>query len=181
MTENELSKVVQDIKLSAGEVGESVNFDDQSMIVNDGSQIFHKGDQFTIPKEWGKVKFAQYFGAEAHRAQHLSRPAKGILVECQDGSIKKLFIGTLKKSAMQYDRETSERVKDSDGNVLPNVTAGGTAVKAFLACKTVEDGFNALAGKQCEVTACHEVTTMGQIVGGRGIRTTYVYDIDLVK
>lgn len=180
MVENERKQIENSIRLSDGKVGESVDFSDVSMVVNDGSQIFKAGDEFSIDKDWKKNKFQQYFGAEARKTEHQARPAKGVLVECKDGSIKQLFISTFKKSVMPYDKDTTQRLKNADGTAAANVTAGGTAVAAFLACEDADKGFDALAGKKCKISKCHEVTTMRlRANGSRTLGTSYVYDIDL--
>lgn len=186
MTNEQRNLEERELQLAGGKLGKDVSFDDQSMMINDGSSIFRKGDVFTVPVDWEEAKFQVYIGAAARNPelQKDSKPAKGVEVDMADGTSRRLFIGTFKKSVMPYDidGEVPKRKTNADGTPVPNVSTKGTIMAYFKKSNKPEEFFEAIKGKKFTITDSELVPTMRFSNGGtRRPGNQAVYTIDEVK
>lgn len=169
---SDFNVAMQRIAASGGVVGTNLDFSNIEVRVNDGSNMFAKGDKFSMPtlEELPKVKFQRKFRGNN---------AYGVLVNV-GGVTKELYVSTFIKSVVPYN-DDSTRVKDASGNFVPAVVAKGTAVEEWKKHANVEDALKALAGKEVEIKEVELVQTMRQRTNGvRNLGNQWVFTIDLV-
>lgn len=158
--------------VSGGQVGKAVSFKSIEVRINDGSNMFNEGDEFTIPEgeDLQESKFIRIFNGNK---------APGIFVDV-DGVAKELYISSFVKSIVPYN-DDSTRAKDADGNNVPNVVASGTAVDLWKQSADAESALNSIAGKKLKITKIDSVQTMRQRANGvRSLGNQWVFTIDLV-
>lgn len=166
-----VATALQRVKVAGGKVGNGVSFANIEVRVNDGSNMFAEGDEFTIPqgKDLQECKFIRMFNGNQ---------APGIFVEVA-GQPKELYISSFVKAVVPYN-DDSTRAKDAAGNNLPAVIATGTAVDLWKKSADAESALNSIAGKKMKITKITSVQTMRMRAGGvRSLGNQWVYQIDL--
>lgn len=170
-----VSQAIQTAKqralVSGGQVGKAVSFKGIEVRVNDGSNMFAEGDEFTIPtgEDLQESKFIRKFQGNN---------APGIFVDV-NGVAKELYISAFVKAVVPYN-DDSTRVKDAEGNNLPAVVAKGTAVDLWKQSPDAESALSSVEGKKMKITKIESVQTMRQRAGGvRSLGNQWVFTIDL--
>lgn len=166
-----VATAIQRVKVAGGQVGGNINFGNIEVRVNDGSNMFAEGDEFTIPEgqDLQESKFIRMFNGNR---------APGIFVEV-NGQAKELYISSFVKAVVPYN-DDSTRAKDAAGNNLPAVIASGTAVDLWKESADAESALQSAAGKKMKITKITPVQTMRLRTNGqRTLGNQWVYQIDL--
>jgi hypothetical protein len=166
-----VATAIQRVKVAGGQVGGNINFGNIEVRVNDGSNMFAEGDEFTIPKgqDLQESKFIRMFNGNR---------APGIFVEV-NGQAKELYISSFVKAVVPYN-DDSTRAKDAAGNNLPAVIASGTAVDLWKKSADAESALQSVAGKKMKIPKITPVQTMRlRNNGTRSLGNQWVYQIDL--
>lgn len=158
------------ILASGGQVGGGLQFDKVEIRVNDGSNMFEEGDEFTIPVNYGVDKFIRVFN---------SNKAPGLVVAVGDLA-KELYMSAFTKSVVMYN-EDGTRMLDADGKPLPAAIASGTACDEWRKYPNVEAALKAFAGKKIKITKIDSIPTMRlQNNGSRTFGSQWLFTMDLV-
>lgn len=166
-----VATAIQRVKVAGGQVG-GIDFSNIEVRVNDGSNMFAEGDEFTVPEgqDLQDSKFIRMFNGNR---------APGIFVEV-GGQPKELYISSFVKAVVPYN-DDSTRAKDANGENLPAVIATGTAVDLWKQSADAESALKSIAGKKLKITKITPVQTMRlRNNGTRTLGNQWVYQIDLV-
>ena len=167
-----IATALKRVKVAGGQVGAEVNFSNIEVRVNDGSNIFAEGDEFTVPtgKDLEDCKFIRLINGNK---------SPGIFVE-SNGEAKELYLSSFVKAIVPYNND-STRAKDAEGNNLPAIIATGTAVELWKKSADAESALKSIAGKTLKITKITSVQTMRPRSNGtRSLGNQWVYQIDLV-
>lgn len=168
---NAVAVAKQRALVSGGQVGKAVSFKGIEVRVNDGSNMFAEGDEFTIPtgEDLQDSKFIRVFNGNK---------APGIFVDV-NGVAKELYISSFVKAIVPYN-DDSTRAQDAAGVNLPPVIASGTAVDLWKQSPDAESALKSVEGKKMKITKIDSVQTMRQRAGGvRSLGNQWVFTIDL--
>lgn len=167
-----VATAIQRIKVAGGQAGEGVSFANVEVRINDGSNMFAEGDEFTIPQgnDLQECKFIRRFNGNA---------APGIMVDV-NGQPKELYVSSFVKAVVPYN-DDSTRTKLADGSNAPSIVASGTAVDLWKQSADAESALNSIAGKKLKISKIQQVQTMRLRANGtRSLGNQWVYTIDLV-